>query len=215
MEPWKTEASPAYWRRHSLMTDPREQGELLQDLPVDIAGVCRIVGHLLIHCESLELYGLCAGDFPALSRETLPVSDRLAQIHRDDGRSLLLSRDPCKRAPGTCRDYAVMTASMLRFKGVAARIRCGFASYLHPSGWEDHWVCERWIDEHQRWAIADAQLDDALRADLSIEFDHTDLPTAAFMSAGEVWLGCQLGKLDPTCFGHGAVRGLWFVYVNV
>ena len=40
-------------------------------------------------------------------------------------------------------------------------------------------------------------------------------PPAAFMSAGEAWLGCRSGKLDPACFGHGETRGLWFVAVNV
>jgi hypothetical protein len=197
------------------VTDPGAQAKLLCDLPSGVADLCRIVGNLLIHCDCLPQYGLRESDFSMISRETLPVSTRLAQVNGIDDRSLLIPRDPLQRSIATCRDYAVMLGSMLRAQGTAARVRCGFASYLDPGRWEDHWVCERWLEEDRRWAAADAQLDAVLRKDLKIAFDHVDLPRTAFISAGAAWLKCRSGALDPGGCGHEEVTGLWFVYVNV
>jgi hypothetical protein len=203
------------WRGRSPMTDPGARARLLSELPSDVAELSRIVGNLLIHGECLPQYGLRESDFPAISRETLPVATRLAQVHGRDDRSLLLPRDPVKRSIATCRDYAVMLCAMLRAQGIAARVRCGFASYLDPGRWADHWVCERWLAEDRRWAAADAQMDAVLRKELKIAFDHVDLPRTAFISAGEAWLRCRSGALDPAYCGHGEAAGLWFVYVNV
>jgi hypothetical protein len=203
-----------HWRAQSPMTDPGTQATLLSDLPSDVTELCRIVGNLLIHGECLPQYGLRESDFPMISRETLPVATRLAQVRGVDDRSLLIPRDPLKRSIATCRDYAVMLCAMLRAQGVAARVRCGFASYLDLGRWEDHWVCERWLGEERRWAAADAQLDAVLRREFRVAFDHTDLPRTAFIPAGEAWLKCRSGALDPAGCGHGEATGLWFVYVN-
>jgi hypothetical protein len=197
------------------MTDTGEQAKHLRDLPSDIGALCRIVGNLLIHCEWLPSYGLSETDVSALSRATLSASERLAHIRALDDRALLVPRDPVKRSPGTCRDYALLLCALLRAQGKAARVRCGFAAYFDPGRWEDHWVCELWLEENQRWAAADAQLDAVLRKELAIDFDHTDLPSTAFITAGDAWLKCRSGALDAAAFGHGETTGLWFMHVNV
>jgi hypothetical protein len=162
------------------MTDPGEHAELLSDVPSNVSRMCRIVGHLLIHSDWLSEHGVASQDFGSISRATFPVSARLAEIHGADRRSLSFPREPRMRSVATCRDFAVMLCSMLRSHGAIARVRCGFASYLVPGRWEDHWVCERWIVDESRWAVADAQIDDVLRAELRIEFDPADLPSTAF-----------------------------------
>lgn len=80
---------------------------------------------------------------PAVSRETLPVAQRLTRILEHNACPSRISRSPDSREIGTCRDLALMLCSMPRGKGIAARPRCGFASYFN-AGWEDHWVCEYW-----------------------------------------------------------------------
>jgi hypothetical protein len=211
----KPDNAAARWQRQSPMTDPGAQAKHLHDLPSDISALCETVGNLLIHCEWLPSYGLSETDVATLSRATLPAAARLAHIRALDVRPLLIPRDPAKRSPGTCRDYAVLLCALLRAQGIAARVRCGFAAYFNPGRWEDHWVCERWLEQEQRWALADAQLDSVLREELKIAFDHTDMPKAAFITAGEAWLNCRSGTLDPAAFGHGETTGLWFMHVNV
>ena len=58
-------------------------------------------------------------------------------------------------------------------------------------------------------------MDGLIAAKCQIEFDPVDVPRRAFMTAGEAWLACRDGKLDPNHFGHGNVTGAWFIKINV
>jgi hypothetical protein len=107
-----------------------------------------------------------------------------------------------------------MLCSFLRSKSVPSRVRCGFADYF-STPWEDHWVCEYWDGQARKWLLGDAQIDGLLAAECQIEFDPVDVPLRAFMTAGEAWLACRDGKLDPNHFGHGNVTGTWFIMINV
>ena len=58
-------------------------------------------------------------------------------------------------------------------------------------------------------------MDGLIAAKCQIDFDPVDVPRRAFMTAGEAWLACRDGKLDPNHFGHGDVTGTWFIKINV
>jgi hypothetical protein len=204
------------WREHSAITDPGESKAAFAAFPRDVADVCAVIANLLVHSDWLHSYGLTEAGFSEISRETLPVSQRLSALAADGG-SLLTPRHPKDRSLSTCRDYAVLLCSILRSQGHEARVRCGFASYFAPGRWEDHWVCEHRSSADARWSLADAQIDDTLREQLHLAgtFRHTDLSDTDFMTAGDAWLRCRAGLADPTRFGHGETDGLWFMHVNV
>jgi hypothetical protein len=82
-------------------------------------------------------------------------------------------------------------------------------------GWEDHWVCEYWDPQSDSWHLSDAQIDALLKEKCRIAFDPADAPRQQFMTAGQAWTACRAGACDPERFGHGPVKGLWFVGVNV
>lgn len=206
--------SAVHWLRHTAMTEPGELALEVEKLPSDVASLGRITQGLLVHCDWLSAYGLSADDFPSVSRSTLPVSERLGALKNADGLPLSQSRLPERRAIGTCRDFALTLCSFLRTIGAPARPRCGFASYF-TEDWEDHWVCEHWDQNEERWRVSDPQLDDCIRADCKIEFDPWDVPRDAFIPAGVAWLRCRGHGDDPRRFGHGDTRGLWFIKVNV
>jgi hypothetical protein len=107
-----------------------------------------------------------------------------------------------------------MLCCFLRSKGVPARLRCGFAAYF-GGGWEDHWVCEYWDKQAQRWRMSDAQIDGVLKDSCRIGFDPKDVPDQSFLTAGRAWLDYRDARSDPNRFGHGKVTGPWFIKVNV
>jgi Transglutaminase-like superfamily len=202
------------WIDHSRMSDPANHAARVAELPSDIGALNRVVQGLLIHWDWLGAYDLNGDDFRTNLRTTLPVADRLADILAADARGLHVPRLPRQRFAATCRDFALLVTSFLRSKGVPARLRCGFASYLGDS-WEDHWVCEYWYDPAQAWRLSDPQIDEVMRGRLGIEFDPANAPRTSFLTAGEAWLDCRAGRSDPEHFGHGQVRGVWFLRLNV
>ncbi len=205
--------SPSQWLAQTSMTDPSSYAALIDALPDDVPALNDVVQGLIIHCAWLEHYSNDSRAFGTVSRTTLPVEERLASLVARDGRNLE-SRSPTNREVGTCRDFALLMCAFLRAKGTAARVRCGFASYL-GEGWEDHWVCEYWNSREARWCLTDAQLDDVIRAACKITFNTADVPREKFLTAGEAWLRCRAGTDDPNHYGQGNVRGIWFMSVNV
>ena len=196
------------------MSDPAGHTGLVAQLPSDIRALTSIIQGLLLHSDWLTIYGLDSAAYCTVSRNTLPVADRLDTIIANDSQDWGIPRPPGKRAIGTCRDFALMLCSFLRSKGVPSRVRCGFADYF-STRWEDHWICEYWEGRTRKWLLADSQIDSLLAANCQIEFDPVNVPRRAFMTAGEAWLACRDGKLDPNYFGHGKVTGAWFIKINV
>jgi hypothetical protein len=200
------------WMRHSTMSDIGRHDAA--DMPASVGALNAVVQGIIIHTDWLAAYGVNASDFAHVSRDTLPVADRLALVVKGDARPLTARRSPAQRSVGTCRDFALVLCGLLRSKGISARLRCGFADYL-TDGWEDHWVCEYWDREAQSWRLSDPQLDDVLKDKCGIAFDPTDIPRDMFLTAGQAWAACRAGERNPEQFGHGATKGLWFAKVNV
>jgi len=91
------------------------------------------------------------------------VAARLARIGELDPRPLTEGRTIDRLLVGSCRDFSLMLTAILRYRGAPTRARCGFPRYSLPDHYEDHWVCEYWNAELQRWVLVDSQLDDFQR----------------------------------------------------
>ena len=201
---------------HGILTDPGEHLTLLAGLPADAAALCQVVQGLLIHDNfGLKLYGPAPTSYHLASRKTLPIAERLDTIARSRDEAVFAPLPPFRRAVGTCRDFALMMCAALRQHSVPARVRCGFAGYFNPPSFEDHWICEYWKPEDRRWAIADAQLDEAHCAHLGIDFDIADVPSEQFVFPWQAWQRCRAGSCDLALFGSGSVRGERFLQVNL
>lgn len=202
------------WTRQCSMSDPARYRLLFDDLPHELGDLLSAIQGFLIHLDWLRLYHADVDDIGQMPRTTLNVGQRLQDVIRRDPRPLRERRPPSDRSPGTCRDYALMLVSILRCRGVPARVRCGFGRYF-GDGWEDHWICEYFDSARGDWRLVDAQLDDVQRRSLGIGFDTSDVPRSQFMPAGEAWTRMRAGEFLSDQFGHGTSRGDWFMAVNV
>lgn len=211
-----------FFRQHGMFTDPGSRRSLLSGLGQNPAFLCGLVQGILIHDHfGQSLYDAPPKNIATASRETLPVSDRLAQLAaRNEGTALgedgaLPDLPTDKRIVGTCRDFALMLCAMFRQNGVPARVRCGFANYLGSEQYEDHWLVEYWLADEGRWAKADAQLDAPHSKKLKVDFDITDVPEYRFIVGRRAWELARTEAMDPNWFGHGEDHGLWFIRVNL
>lgn len=202
-----------HYAQQDLLTHPAGLASLYDALPAGASALCDAMSGLIIHTSWADKYGIPSGT--PLPRETKPVADRLAEIQQRFGGSLLTHRAPTQRPFGTCRDFALLMCSALRHRAIPARVRCGFATYFAGRRFADHWICEYWIAEQQRWAAADAQIDALQREHLAIGFDTADLPNGAFVSAPEAWGLVRSGAASADDFSHGDANGLWFLSLNL
>jgi hypothetical protein len=189
---------PTYYRTRSPITDPGEQASLLDGLPSEVPELVRVVLGLVLHPVAAARMGL---DLPPERRRELDlrhVPRMLERIQELDPRPLLEERPPERRLIGNCRDSAVLFCAMLRHQGRPARARAGFATYFQPDFFGDHWVCEHWEAECQRWVSVDPDISSDLA---HWGFDSLDVPADRFLVAGRAWLACRAGKADPARFG--------------
>jgi hypothetical protein len=146
------------WISHSAMSDTSRHDAAVAEISSSVGALSAAVQGFIIHTEWLDAYGVNASDFASVSRDTLPVADRLALVLRDDARPLTARRSPAKRTVGTCRDFALVLCGLLRSKGISARLRCGFAKYF-GDGWvnavRDHYaINNRETSDWDNWRDA-------------------------------------------------------------
>ncbi len=196
-----------FYVQAGLMTGLGDHADLFAALPDELPALCEIIQGLLIHQYWAGAYGFSIPDERVAEYQIRPVAGKLTRILELDGRPLAEPRPPERRLVSNCRDYAVLLTAMLRFKGIPARTRIGFARYFAPGWHEDHIIAELWNVEDQRWMFVDAQMDEVHHQALGFTFDPCDLPRDQFLPGGMAWLQCRREEADPNSFGYGDIVG--------
>jgi hypothetical protein len=105
-----------------------------------------------------------------------------------------------------------MLCSMLRHQRVPARVRSGFAVYLaSPDLYYNHWICEYWNANEQRWVLVDPQIDEVQRTAYQFSFDTYDVRRTQFLTVDYVWQQCRTGQAEPQRYGFDEVRGMGYI----
>ncbi len=128
----------------------------------------------------------------------------LVELYRRDRRGLVADRLSENKLVLTCRFTSILMASLLKTKGIPARVRSGFAPYFNPNGphkgkSDDHWITQYWHKTELRWVSID--VDGSLEDD--IPFDLYDIPGGEFEFSAESWLNVRKGKIDADHFLNG------------
>ncbi len=207
-----------YYIKQSKITHPGKYLFLYSNLPDNIIDLCDIVQNLLLHIHWAERYGRIILDEEKHEEGLRKVERQLELYIRNSSSKTFIQLNREQKILGTCRDFSTLLCSFLRYKGIPARPRCGFAKYFdRTSNYKyDHWVCEYWDSKNNKWLLADAQLDEFQCKELNISFNTTNVPKELFMFAGEAWNFCRKNKDNPLnygfCSGH---EGLWFIKGNL
>jgi len=201
-----------YYAQHSIMTDPREHGDMLADLPTDVPGLVHVVQGVLIHPFCVELYHVQLS--PRQREEVFlrSVAQMLGRMREFDPSPLTVAREPNQRLVGNCRDHAVLCAALLRQMGIPARLRVGFARYFTSDKNEDHWITEYWDAGQERWVLIDPQLDDIQCKAGKIDFDPLDMRFYdQFYTGSQAWQLCRSGQAKASQFGFKRWKGWGYI----
>lgn len=197
------------------ITEPGAMAPLLAELACDIPSLVHQIQGLLIHVFWADQYGVEHDDERRDELQLRAVEKQLQRIRELDPRPLPEAREPSCRLVGNCRDFSTMLTAVLRYQGVPARARCGFAAYFMPNHYEDHWVSEYWNAAEGRWVLVDAQLDELQQRKLGLDFDPLDVPRDQFITGGRAWQMARAEGADPDAFGIHDMHGLWFIRGNL
>ncbi|HEX9468649.1 MAG TPA: transglutaminase-like domain-containing protein [Bradyrhizobium sp.] len=184
--PAATSEAIDYYARPGVMTTAGQHIAMLETLPEEIDALVRIVQGVTLHeYVASDLYGFQIPDSRKSESHIRPAEELFSRLLALDARPLFVARPVDRRLIGVCRHFAVLLVAMLRAKGIAARVRCGFGSYFNPGYFEDHVVCEIWNAAERRWLLADPQFDEAWRKALKIDHDVLDVPRNRFLIAAD------------------------------
>lgn len=197
--------------RQTHWSDPGPHAARLCAIPASARAIPDVLEQFVIHHAIARGLGYRVPQAAEGDRDLRTVARLLDAAMQRDPRPLTVHRALAGYLYGTCHDFALLAASVLRANGVPARVRVGFACYFRPGQWEDHWVCEYWTGT--RWAVLDAQLGARARAARGIGFDVADVPASGWRSAASIWRGIRSGDIDPAICGVSfiGITGAWFV----
>lgn len=166
----------------------------LEGIATDPVDVCFPVHNLVIQPTDAQALNLPAERFD--ENQVRPASTLVRRLLELDPAPLTTTREPDKRVVGTCRHFAVLSCALLRYRGVAARVRCGFATYFQPGQGLDHWITEYWDDSSSRWIRVDSEI----LGQTVLPRPH-DLRPGEFLTGGEAWSAFRRGEIDAATFG--------------
>jgi hypothetical protein len=213
-----------YYRKQGEISNPGKYAKDFDNLPYSIEELCRVVQNIISHIfwiQKVENYGFVPKDVvekgrdPSKELNLRTVEEKLEALYSFDDTCITEQRDNINRVIGNCRDFALFLVSMLRHKGIPARVRSGAAKYFYPDDpnkFEDHYICEYWKEDEERWVMVDPQLDELQRKTLQLEINVNDIPQELFLGAGRTWKVFRTGEFEPERFGIFEWRGEMFVF---
>jgi len=203
-----------YYGRQSTYSTAGVLAPLYDDLPDDVPTLCRVVQNAILHMYWIgeQTYGVTHDQLKAAGRKLCvefsceSAEERLRNVLDLDDRPLIEPRDSMHRSVGCCRDFALMLVSILRHKGVPARVRTGVAPYLIPDGdrADDHYVTEYW--DAEAWWMADAQVDDLQRKAMRIDFDTSRFSLDRFLTGWQLVEALRRGQIAPNNVGFPPIN---------
>jgi len=191
-----------FYRQYSSFTDPGDYEYLYENLPDSLTELCQLIKSQTIHpWAELPMY-----------REQIPkersneelkyptVKSILEGLLSYDSSGLIKERKPEDRLLISCRHNSILLASILKYRGIPARVRYGHATYLTPGFHTSHVICEVWNEKDKRWMLVDPSLN-------MIDFSYDN-----FDFSNDVWLKMQKKEIDPNLFGiPGKFTGLGMI----
>lgn len=213
-----TQKQRDHYLEFSIFTNPGLYKDLLSTLPDDVRELGLLVRQNFVHRTTLAWGNtksnadLRFGDMTKMPWWRQPEDDNLtttiamlAELYRRDERGLVPDRRVEDKLVLTCRYDSLLMASILKSKGIPARVRSGFAPYFEPKQSDDHWINQYWSDTEGRWITIDVDGSISYIGDL----DPYDMSEGQFDWSAKAWLDVRGGKTDPNYYWNAAdFRGL-------
>jgi formylglycine-generating enzyme required for sulfatase activity len=180
-----------FYCQYSSYTNPGKYEYLYENLPDSLPELCQLIQKQFMHI--VAEYPTYKNVMPSDSRYDITkytnIESILEVLYHKDPNGLTLNRKPEDRLVFSCQNYALMLASILKYKGIPARVRYGHSTYLIPDFHASHVICEVWNKTEKRWMLVDPNV------------NMIDFSRDKFDFSNEAWLQMRNGAIDPNTFG--------------
>jgi formylglycine-generating enzyme len=180
-----------FYRHYSSFTDPGEYTYMYENLPESLPELCSLLKSQFIHpiAELPEYKDQIPKERWNEMTEYSTVKSILKGLISYDSRGFIKERKPQDRLVLGCRSYAILLASILKHRGIPARVRYGHASYLIPGFYVNHVICEVWNENDKHWMLVDVHgnMIDFEREKIAFGYDS--------------WLKLHTGEIQPELYG--------------
>ena len=180
-----------FYCQYSEFTDPGKYTYLYKNLPDSLLDLCNLIKAQFIHpFAELPRYSdqIPKERWNEFSRYPT-VKSILEGLLSRDPRGLVFDRKPEDRLVLICQQNSILLASILKYRGIPARVRYGHAMYIIPDFHASHAICEVWNEKEKRWMLVDPTT------------SMIDFSREKFDFSNEAWLQMQKGEIDPDLFG--------------
>lgn len=167
--------------------------DVLAGIGNDPVEVCMPAHLLVVQPDAAKDLGL--GEARLGESNIRPAARILGALLTLNPAQVRAGRPASQRVVGTCRHFALLSCAFLRCRGIAARVRCGFATYFQAGQGLDHWITE-YRDGDGRWVRIDSEILGG-----TVLGHPEDLRPGEFLSGGEAWAAFRRGEIDATSFG--------------
>lgn len=207
-----------HYLEYGLFSYPGIYEDYLKSLPDDVRELGLLIRMNFIHRTTLAAGNkgtnadLKYGDMTKMPWWRQAEDDNLAttaamlaELFRRDPRGLTMDRKVEDKLVLTCRYVSIVMASILKAKGVPARVRSGFAGYFEGAmvAW-DHWITQYWDASKERWVTIDVDA-----SHHKTGFDMYDIPHEKFEWSADAWMHVREGKNDGNYLNNaGGYKGL-------
>lgn len=188
-----------FYRQYSTFTDPGEYAYVYENLPDSLENLCTVIRTQFIHpyAELPRYRDQIPKERWDESIRYTTVKSLLAGLLSHDDSGLTNNRKPKDRLVLGCRHTAILLASIMKHRGIPARVRTGHVTYLRPGFNLSHTLCEIWNEKESRWMLTDPGTG-------MIDFDRKQ-----FEFSHELWFKMQKGEVDMEKYGSpGRYTGL-------
>jgi formylglycine-generating enzyme len=195
-----------FYKQYSSFTDPGEYAYLYENLPDSLPELCRLIKSQFIHpYTELPKYKEQIPKERWYESSKYPtVKSILKGLLTYDSRGIVIDRKPEDRLVLGCRENAILLASILKYRGIPARVRAGHATYIIPGFHASHTICEVWNENDKLWMLVDPSM-------VMVDFSRDK-----FDFSNDAWLQMQKKEIDPNIYGiPGQYSGLVSILAKV
>ena len=202
-EPDSRLCPPELYRVQSLNTDPGKNSSLFAAFPSS-------VNTILHELDRNVMKSYPAKGMVSAQRQDVNVSSvaEMLKILRNRGNDFLSDGPIESKFVGLCYHWSLLATSVLRSRGYACRVRCGFAPYLgRDQIGVDHTVIELWRSDEKRWQLIDPELisvkpeESVQRLHIGSPMDPFQLSRDQFDLAATAWVNYRSRKVPEYYYG--------------